>query len=175
MTCLHHGAINHVMVPVDVIVSAAGGVLAALAGVLVGGALGSRSQTRQWFRDQQVQACADILRESTKILAEFEQASGKHRRVEVDWNPWNGSLATISIVAEREVIDSANRIDEFFWTTSVEIDDLKVTDKRWFELRGEAESRRLEFVNISRRVLGRSGPSIGQILGRPAWWTAEHR
>jgi hypothetical protein len=163
------------MIPVDVIVSAAGGVLAALAGVLVGGALGSRSQTRQWFREQQVQACADILRESTKILAEFEQASDKHRHIKVDWNPWNESLAIISIVAEREVIDSANRIDEFFWTASLEIDDRKITDERWFALRREAESRRLEFVNTSRQVLGRSGPSLGQILGRPAWWTDEHR
>jgi hypothetical protein len=163
------------MITVDVIVSAAGGVLAALAGVVVGGALGSRSQSRQWFRDQQVQACADILRESTKVLSEFEQASGKHRPIKVDWNPWNEALAIISIVAEREVTDAANRVDEFFWTTSLEIGDLRVAGKRWFELRREAESRRLEFINISRRVIGRSGPSLEQILGRPSSWTDEHR
>jgi hypothetical protein len=80
------------MVPVDVIVSTAGGVLAALAGVLVGGMLGSRSQVQQWFRGEQVRACADVLRESTKILLEYERASRKHRKQQVDWGPWNESL-----------------------------------------------------------------------------------
>jgi hypothetical protein len=51
--------------PTAVIVSTTGAIVAALAGVAAGAALTSRSQTRQWFRAEQVRACADILREST--------------------------------------------------------------------------------------------------------------
>jgi len=70
-----------IMVPLAVIVSTTGGVLAALAGVLVGGPAGAkRSQVQLWFRDQQVRACADILRGSTKVLLEFQRASRKHRK-----------------------------------------------------------------------------------------------
>jgi hypothetical protein len=45
---------------------------------------------------------------------------------------------------------------------------LNVTDDEWFAMRNEIESRRLEFINTSRHVLGRSGPPLKQILGRPA-------
>ncbi len=40
--------------------------------------------TQQWFRGEQVQACADVLRESTKILLEFERANRKNRKQQVD-------------------------------------------------------------------------------------------
>jgi hypothetical protein len=158
------------VISVDVVVSATGGVLAALAGVLAGGAVSNRSQTRQWLRAEQVRACADVLRESTKVLLELERASRKNRKQDVDWGPWNEALATISIVADRTIVDAAVRIDECFWPSSMKVDSLSVSDAEWCAIREQIESRRLEFINSSRRVLGRSGPPVQQILGRPAEW-----
>jgi hypothetical protein len=158
------------VIPVDVVVSAGGAVVAALAGVAAGAALTGRSQTRQWFRDEQVRACADIVRESTKILLEYERASRKHRKQQVDWVPWNEALAVISIVGDQSLMDAAIRIDECFWPTGSRIDSLDVGADEWIKLRSEIESRRLDFVNASRRVLGRSGAPLQEILGRPADW-----
>jgi hypothetical protein len=158
------------MTPVDVIVSTGGAIIAALAGVAAGAVLTGRSQTRQWFRDEQVRACADILRESTKILLEFEVAGRKHRKQQVEWVSWNEALAVISIVGHQSIVDAAIQIDASFWLTSSRIDSLDVDDDEWFELREHIESLRLEFINISRRVLGRSGTPLRQILGRPARW-----
>lgn len=158
------------MIPVDVIVSTAGGVLATLAGVLVGGLQGSRSQTQQWFRAEQVQVCADVLRESTKILLEFERAGRQNRKQQVDWGPWNEVLATISVVADQSIVDAAVRIDECFWDSSDPIDALNLGYDEWVAIRDRIELRRLEFINVSRRVLGRSGSPLQQILGRPAHW-----
>lgn len=158
------------MISVDVVVSTVGGVLAALAGVLAGGVVSNRSQTRQWLRAEQVRACADVLRESTKVLLELERASRKQRKQDVDWGPWNEALATISIVADRSIVNAAVRIDECFWPSSGKVDSLTVSDAEWFAIRDQIESRRLEFINISRRVLGRHGSPLQQILGRPDEW-----
>lgn len=158
------------MIPVDVIVSTSGAIVAALAGVAAGAVLSGRSQTRQWFRDEQVRACADIMRESTKVLLEYEVASRKHRKQQVAWVSWNEALAVISIVGDQGIVDAAVWIDESFWSTSSRIDSLDVSDDEWTVLRGNIESRRLDFINTSRRVLGRSGAPLQQILGRPSTW-----
>ena len=158
------------MIPVDVIVSTAGVIVAGLGGVAAGAVLTGRSQTRQWFRDEQVRACADILRESTRILLEYEVASRKHRKQQVDWVPWNEALAVISIVGGQNIVDAAVRIDASFWPTSSRIDSLDVGDDEWLALRDHIESLRLDFINTSRMVLGRSGEPLQQILGRPADW-----
>lgn len=158
------------MIPVDVIVSTGGAIVAALAGVAAGAVLTGRSQTRQWFRDEQLRACADILRESTRILLEYEVASRKHRKQQVDWAPWNEALAVISIVGDQSIVEAAVRIDASFWPTSSRIDSLDVGDDEWGALRDHIESLRLDFINTSRRVLGRSGAPLQQILGRPTGW-----
>lgn len=161
------------MISVDVFISTAGGILATLAGVVAGGAVSNRSQVQQWLRGEQVRACADVLRESTRVLLELERASRKNRKQDVNWGPWNEALATVSIVADQSIVDAAVRIDECFWPSSTKVDLLNVTDDEWFAMRDEIESRRLEFINTSRRVLGRSGPALKQILGRPAEWQWE--
>jgi hypothetical protein len=158
------------MIPADVIVSTSGAIVAALAGVAAGAVLSGWTQTRHWFRGEQVRACADILRESTKILLEYEVASRKHRKQQVDWGPWNEALAVISVVGDQSIVDAAVWIDASFWATSSRIDSLDVSDDEWVELRSDIESRRLDFINTSRRALGRSGAPLQQILGRPSSW-----
>jgi hypothetical protein len=158
------------MIPADVIVSTGGVIVAALAGVAAGAVLTSRSQARQWFRDEQVRACADVLRESTKIILEYEVASRKSRKQQVNWIPWNEALAVISIVGDQRIVRAAVRIDASFWPASSKIDSLSVTDDEWFTLRDHIEALRLDFINTSRKVLGRSGAPLQHILGRPANW-----
>jgi hypothetical protein len=158
------------VISVDVVVSTAGGILATLAGVLAGGVVTNRAQTQQWLRGEQVRACADVLRESTKVLLELERARRKNRKQDVDWGPWNEALATTSVVAEQAVVDAAVRLDECFWPSSKKVDSLNVTDDEWRAMQDDIESRRLEFINTSRRVLRRSGPPLKQIVGRPSEW-----
>lgn len=81
------------------------------------------------------------------------------------WGPWNEALATISVVAGQSIADAAVRLDEGFWPSSKKVDSLDLADEEWFATRNEIESRRLELINVSRRVLGRSGPPLKQIVG----------
>jgi len=62
------------------------------------------------------------------------------------------------------------RIGESFWRSSSRIESLNVSDDEWFGIRDCIESRRLEFINASRRALGRAGPPLQYILGRPTEW-----
>jgi hypothetical protein len=158
---------------VAIFFSVVGGIAAALIGVLVGSLLTSRTQTQQWFRDKQVEACADILKESTVIMLQYERSSRKHEREQIDWIPWNSYLALISIVAEQSIVDAAIRIDRSFWEASPVIDSLNASNEDWFRIRDEIESCRLAFINTARTVLGRSGNPLMQILGRPSEWPNE--
>ncbi len=54
-----------------VVVTSIGAVLTTLLGVLAGSILSSRSQQREWSRDRQADACAQILRESSNVLIEL--------------------------------------------------------------------------------------------------------
>jgi hypothetical protein len=62
-------------IPWDVVLSTVGGVLATLVGVLVGGAISSRAQTRHWTLTTQAEACAGVLREYAQVSLALTQAS----------------------------------------------------------------------------------------------------
>ena len=68
----------------------------ALLGVAVGGLLTARVQKRQWARSQQIEACAVIVVESTRVQLSL-RGQWKHDH-HVDWVPWNEALAKISLV-----------------------------------------------------------------------------
>jgi hypothetical protein len=128
--------------------------VSALFGVMIGGFLTARVQKRQWVRAQQIEACAAIVVESTRVqLALRGQWKHDHR---VDWVPWNEALARISLVADRAVVDAAGEVDAVFWCHSDSIDRGEVTDEAaWFEATERMETARLIFVNTAkRRVLG---------------------
>jgi hypothetical protein len=158
---------------VAILLSVVGAIAATLIGLLVGGQLTSRTQTQQWFRDRQIEACTDILKESTVILLQYGRSSREHEKAQIDWVPWNSYLALISIVAEQSIVDAAIRIDTSFWEASPVIKSLNASDEDWFRIRDEIESCRLAFINTARTVLGRSGGPLMQILGRPSEWPAE--
>jgi hypothetical protein len=92
-----------------VVVTSVGAVLTTLLGVLAGSILTSRSQQRQWSRDRQADACAQILCESSNVLIELAGLTwrppdpvpdGLVVPTPMDWKAWNDALAMISLVGE---------------------------------------------------------------------------
>jgi len=80
----------------SVAITTAGAVLTTLLGVLAGSVLTSRSQQRQWSRDRQADACAQVLRESSNLLIEFTHllwqpivpaTDGASVPTPLDWRP----------------------------------------------------------------------------------------
>jgi hypothetical protein len=128
--------------------------VSALLGVAVGGFLTARVQKRQWARSQQIEACAVIVVESTRVQPSL-RGQWKHDQ-RVDWVPWNEALAKISLVADRAVVEAAGEVDAVFWRHSDRIDRGEVTDEAaWFEATEPMEAARLAFVNTAKRhVLG---------------------
>lgn len=93
------------------VLTTVGAVLTTLLGVLVGSALSNRSQTRQWSRDRQADACAQVLRESSNVMIELAGLNGQQVeaapdglriRTSIDWKPWNEALAMVNLVADHD-------------------------------------------------------------------------
>jgi hypothetical protein len=159
------------------IVTSIGAVLTTLIGVLVGSALSSRSQQRQWSRDRQADACAQILRESSNVLIEFAVLSGQQIEeapdgspvpTRMDWRPWNEALAMISLVADYDIVEAAQAIDAEFWPIHVQIKRGWIRDRDWPRSRNPIDARRQDFVNIARKHFAASGPPLRRLTGRPA-------
>ncbi len=159
------------------IVTSIGAVLTTLIGVLVGSGLSSRSQQRQWSRDRQADACAQILRESSNVLIEFAVLSGQQIEVApdgspvptvMDWRPWNEALAMISLVANYDIVEAAQAIDAELWPVHIQIKRGWTGDGDWPRLRNPIEARRQDFVNIARKHFAASGPALRRLTGRPA-------
>ena len=128
--------------------------LSALFGVAMGGFIAARVQKRQWTRGQQIEACAAIVVESTRVQLALRSQWKKGDRV--DWLPWNEALAKVSLVADRAVVDAAGRVDEMFWrqTERMERGEIK-KEADWFVLTERLEDVRLSFVNTAKQhVLG---------------------
>src|ERR1700683_2367854 len=98
------------------ILTTLGAVLTTILGVLVGSALSNRSQQRQWSRDRQADACAQVLRESSNVLIELnrmtrepiEPAADRVRvPTSMDWKAWNEALAMIVLVADHQIVEAA--------------------------------------------------------------------
>src|SRR4051794_24019272 len=106
--------------PWSLIITTVGAALTTLLGVLVGGAITSRSQQRHWSRDRQTEACAQVLRESSNVLIQLAAANGRlvnqapeqlERPVPglptlLDWRPWNEALAMASLIADHELVEA---------------------------------------------------------------------
>jgi hypothetical protein len=159
-----------------VIITSVGAVLTTLLGVLVGSALSSRSDKRQWSRDQQAQACAQVLRESSNVLIEFvrlrrntvESApDGASVPTSMDWRAWNEALATVNLLADHEIVEAAHVIDDEIWPVHQLIKRGWMSQDGWPRQRDRIEARRQDFVNIARRHLVPPGPPLRRLTGRP--------
>ncbi|WP_146087405.1 hypothetical protein [Thermomonospora echinospora] len=167
--------------PWSLIVTTVGAVLTTLLGVLVGGAVTSRSQRRHWSRDRQMEACAQVLRESSNVLIELAAANGQRInpdlvRMErpmaglptlIDWRPWNEALAMVNLVADHDIVEAAHAIDMEMWPVHLKIKAGMTREGDWFGLRDKIESRRRDFVNVARGRLASAGPPLRRLTGRP--------
>lgn len=168
-------------VPWSLIITTVGAVATTLLGVLAGGAAGSRSQQRNWSRDRQADACAQTLRESSKVLIELAHMNG--RRVNprpgeapdpaglptpIDWQPWNDTLDQVNLLADSKIAEAAQAIDGELWPVHLQIRDGETKYGDWYPMRDRMETRRRAFVNIARSRLGSSGQPLQRLSGWPA-------
>jgi hypothetical protein len=160
-----------------VILTSMGAVLATLLGVLTGSALSNRSQRRQWSRDRQADACAQVLRESSNVLIEFARLAGQRVNpapdgvrvaTSMDWRPWNEALAMVNLVADHDIVEAAHAIDAEFWPVHQLIKRGWAEDGDWPGLRDPIEVRRQNFANAARKHLAPPGPPLHRLTGRPA-------
>jgi hypothetical protein len=158
-------------------ITTVGAVLATLLGVLVGSMLSSRSQSEQWSRDRQADACAQVLRESANLLIEFAKlvwqqpppvADGANGPTPIDWRPWNGALSMIDLVADHAIVEAAHAIDEQVWLAHQKVKRGWVADGEWMAAREPIEARLQDFVNIARSRLAVKGPPLHRLTGRPS-------
>ena len=159
------------------VLTTVGAVLTTLLGVLAGSALSNRSQTRQWSRDRQADACAQVLRESSNLLIELARLSGQPVNpapdgvrvpTSMDWKPWNEALAMVNLVAAHDIVEAAHAIDAEFWPVHQQIKRGWPKEGDWYGLRSPIEARRQDFVNIARRHLAPPGTPLRRLTGRPA-------
>ena len=102
-----------------ILISGASGAAVTLLGVVTGGVIASRSQRRQWIRDRQIDACAVLIQESTRMQLALRQQWGQQEKP--DWTAWNQVLATIWLVGPPAVRAEARRMDRIFWLCGARI------------------------------------------------------
>lgn len=156
-------------VPWDVIAPTLGGVGATLIGVIVGGLIGGRAQTRHWSLTVQSEACVNLLREYTRAYAKLARSSRQDRSRPLDseaWAPWNQAMAALNLLADYRIVAAAHRIDAAFWEANGRLAHGPILGEEWSALRGEIWTARLNFVNTARTHLGSKGP-LRQLSGRP--------
>jgi len=131
-----------------VVVSAVSGAAITLLGVVAGGIVASRSQRRQWTRDKQIEACAAIVEESTRMQLALLQRW--KRGNEADWTGWNQKLAMLWLVGTPDVIAEARMMDRAFWLGGGRITSGLMTNETWATARDEMEAARRRFINAAR-------------------------
>ncbi|MCT9077873.1 hypothetical protein [Streptomyces fulvoviolaceus] len=144
-----------------------GGVAAALVGVLAGSLLTSRAERMHWSRDKQIEACAAIVAESTRIQLALRRAWCEGESV--DWVPWNVALGTIWLVGSPAVVAAAATMDEVFWDHSDQFVQQTATGEEvWRVARDRMEGARLNFINAARLHVDPRHTRLAQVpVSRP--------
>jgi len=150
-TAKQHPGATSVTGWLGIVLSTFGGAAVTLLGVIVGGFVTRRSEQRQWARDRQIDACATVVQESTRMqLALLERWK---RRQRPDWTVWNQALAMLWLVGTHEVIAEAKAMDRLFWLSSIRIKGGQMSEDAWAADRDEMEAARLRFINAARRAI----------------------
>jgi hypothetical protein len=138
-----------VTVWVPIVVSSAGGAVVSLLGVAAGGMVSRRSQKQHWSRDKELDACTQLISESTRT--QFALLRHWRHGEPIDWTAWNEALDIISLIGASEVVTAASHVDQEFWLLSASILDGSITDtESWNKQRRRLEEARLAFVNTVR-------------------------
>lgn len=147
--------------PLQIATSSAAGALITLIGVFVGAGLSGRTQRRLWNRSKQIDVCADILAESTRV---YHAMAAKWRRgTPIDWVTWNQALAAIWLVGEPEVVEAALNIDKTFWKENARINRGEITEDSWAAALDIIDADRLRFANAVRAHVSSIKPHLTAI------------
>jgi hypothetical protein len=151
-----------------IVASSAGGAVVSLLGVAAGGLVSHRSQKGHWSRDKELEACARLISESTRLQFSLLHAWRQGKRIE--WEAWNEALDIISLVGTPGIVASASGIDREFWLLSASIKDGVITDAAsWNQQKRQLEGARLAFVNTVRsKVVGAGSRLDKSPVSRPA-------
>ena len=153
---------------IPIVASSAGGAVVSLLGVAAGGIVSRRAQREHWSRDKELQACAQLIAESTRT--QFAMLRRWRHDERIDWTAWNEALDIISLVGTPEIVATASQIDHEFWLLSDSVRAGKVTDmESWDIHRGRLEEARLTFVNTVRLKVTNTRSRLDQSpVSRPA-------
>ncbi|MFE0172277.1 hypothetical protein ACFWZ2_08150 [Streptomyces sp. NPDC059002] len=154
-------------VPWAYVISSAGGVATTLLGVVAGGLLGRRTQTRHWLTDTKATAYAAVLREYTRVEFGLRLAYFDRRPAEVDWAAWSEALTSLSLIAEDEVIMAANDLAQAIAVVGEHAHRGTQDSEQWQRLQTRLAEAQLAFVNAARRSLDRKQPPARARLGGP--------
>ncbi|WP_405848495.1 hypothetical protein [Streptomyces sp. NBC_01518] len=154
------------MIDWQVVVSSAGSVLVTLSGVVAGAVLANRSQKQHRTRDRQIDACAAVVAESTRVQIAIRRAWKEGGTV--DWTAWNIALGTIWLVGKPPMVSAAARMDEIFWRYSAQFTRRESADEgAWGTVRDLMEAARLDFINVARDMSEAGGPMSEVPVRRP--------
>ncbi|MFD7528095.1 hypothetical protein ACFV8E_10985 [Streptomyces sp. NPDC059849] len=154
-------------VPWALVISSAGGVATTLLGVVAGGLLGRRTQTRHWLTDMKATTYAAVLREYTRVEFGLRLAYFDRRPAVVDWAAWSESLTSLSLVAEDEVVTAANDLAKAIAVVGEQAHRSDQDSEQWRHLQIRLADAQLAFVNAARRSLDHKQPPARARLGGP--------
>ncbi|MEU8112210.1 hypothetical protein [Micromonospora sp. NPDC048947] len=150
----------------QVVLSVAGGVLAALISVAMGAFLSGRIQRRHWARTAQLDYFAQLLSAYSYIYNEFYKWSRTGMRPETEWSGWNNALANLSLAADPVIVQAALVIDGLFWETTDKFKTGLVDRKSWPQHRDRLEQAHVAFINCCRGNLGVARGLISTTIAR---------
>ncbi|WEH17432.1 hypothetical protein [Streptomyces sp. VNUA24] len=73
------------------------GAVATLAGLFVGGRIGSKSQEHHWTREAIRDGCTEVLKTYAVINEQLSQWARHGERPDIDWPEWNRVMGLASI------------------------------------------------------------------------------
>lgn len=150
----------------DVAVTALGGIVAALIGVLVGGAITVRYTERHWVKDTQLNACAQVLKNYAEIYNGLA-LSRRGEKPDLDWSQWNQALSVLCLIAPKEVAEAALAIDRSMWRADWDMRGGAVGQPDWIRQRRPIEEKHKDFINLVRRSIVPGIVDLDKVVGRP--------
>ncbi|MFE0191594.1 hypothetical protein [Streptomyces sp. NPDC058989] len=148
-----------------------GGIAATLVGVVAGGVVGWRGQNRQWLQESRTAAYEKFLQAFGAVEMELREAFVDRRVPAVDWEPFNASLQSISLVASQDAMTAVNQICDVIEEFTILFHGRQPTDLE--ELRPihtELCEAHVRFVNAARRSLDPLQENLIRTQGGPSPW-----
>lgn len=143
------------------------GAVATLAGVLVGGRTGSRSQEHHWTREAVRDGCTEVLRTYAVINEQLTHWSRHGEQPDIDWPEWNRVMGLVRLVATPAVVSAGDAIDTEFWEWEHELKAGRGGVQNWLAFQDRLDAKHLAFVNAARKNVRSRSSGLPRSVGRP--------